>query len=74
MIDLDDVDLHSPDVENQMLEHFGDQFLADAMRIVQSRSFSALDNEVIYEAMCIVVATYIRKAKTGEINKNRILH
>ena len=74
MFDLDDIDLHSPEVENQMLEHFGDQFLGDALRIVQSKSFSPMDAELVHEAMCIIVAIYVRKVKIGEINKDKVLH
>ena len=74
MINLDDVDLFSPETENQILENFGDQFLVDALRIVQSGVFSPLDKEIAYEAMCIIVAMYIRKVKAGEINNDKVLH
>lgn len=74
MVDLDDIDIHSPEIENRMLEHFGDQFLGDAMRIVQSRMYTPLDGPLVHEAMCIIVAMYVRKVKIGEINKDKVYH
>ena len=74
MFDLDDVDLHSPEIENQMLENFGDQFLEDAMRIVQTRCMNPLDGPAVHEAMCIIVAMYVRKVKIGEINQDKVYH
>ena len=61
-------------VENEMLENFGDKFLEDALRIVQTRTYSALDEPLIHEAMCIVVAIYTRKIREGEINQDKVLH
>jgi len=74
MFNLEEIDLTSTEMENQMLEHFGDQFLEDAMRIVQNRCFTPLDAPVIHEAMCIIVAMYVRKVKNGEININKVYH
>ena len=74
MFDLEEIDLTSSEIENQMLEHFGDQFLEDAMRVVQTRSFTPMDAPLIHEAMCIIVAMYVRKVKNGEINLDRTFH
>lgn len=66
--------IETSEVENELLEHFGDQFLEDAIRIVQTRNFSELDAPVIHEVMCIIIAMYVRKVKNGEINKSKVWH
>jgi hypothetical protein len=68
-MDIDDLDM-----ENELLEGFGDKYIADALRIVTTRITTPLDNEMIYEAMCIIVAMYMNKVNTGSINKDRTLH
>lgn len=73
-MEIEDLELMSPELEDHMLEMFGDQFIADAMRIIQTRNFTVLDGPLVHEAICIVVAMYIRKVKTGEINKDKVLH
>jgi len=66
--------IETPEVENQMLEHFGDNYLGEAMRIIQTRTYTETDEPLIHEAMCIVVAMYTRKVKLGEINRDKVLH
>jgi len=73
-LELEDLEIVSPELENHMLETFGDRFIGDAMRIVQTKQFTVLDGPMVHEAMCLVVAMYIRKIKTGEINTDRVLH
>jgi hypothetical protein len=68
-MDIDDLDM-----ENELLEGFGDKYIADALRIVTTRITTPLDNEMMYEAMCIIVAMYMNKVNTGCINKDRTLH
>jgi len=60
------------EVENMLLEQFGNRFLEDAIRIIATRTVTPFDNELVYEAMCIIIATYTRKIKSGEID--RVLH
>lgn len=66
--------IDSPEVENQLLESFGERFLEDAIRIIGTRTYTALDEPLVHEAMCIIVAMYIRKVKLGEINQDKVLH
>ena len=70
----EDIDFNCPEMENQLLASFGENFLLDAMRVVQTNSFTPLDGPMIHEAMCVIVSMYIRKAKNGELNQNRTYH
>ena len=74
MFNLDELDLISTEMENQMIEYFGDEFLVDAVRIMHNRAFTPLDAPLIHEAMCIVVAMYVRKVRNGEINQEKVYH
>lgn len=62
------------DVENVLFQDWGDKYIADALRIVATKTMGPLDNEVVYEAMCIIVAMYMQKVKDGKINQNKVLH
>lgn len=64
----------SEQMENEMLKDFADKFLEDAIRLIQTRKYTNLDEPLIYEAMCIVIAIYTRKLHTGEINQYRVIH
>lgn len=68
-MDIDDLDM-----ENELLESFGDKYIGNALRIVTTKTITPLDNEMVYEAMCIIVAMYMNKVNTGSINKDRVLH
>jgi hypothetical protein len=68
------MDIDDTDMENELLENFGDKYIADALRIVTTRTMTPLDNEIVYEAMCIIVAMYMNKISTGCINKDRTFH
>jgi hypothetical protein len=60
------------EVENMLLGQFGDKFLEDAVRIISTRTVTPFDDELVYEAICIILAIYTRKIHSGEIN--RVLH
>ena len=69
-----EMDINDLEMENELLESFGDKYIVDALRIVTTKITTPLDNEMMYEAMCIIVAMYMNKVNTGCINKDRILH
>jgi len=69
-----EMDINDLEMENELLEGFGDKYIGDALRIVTTKMITPLDNEMLYEAMCIVVAMYMHKVSTGSINKDRVLH
>ena len=71
---MDAIGISPIEIENQMLEQFGDEFLENAMSIVQTGRFTSLDAPAIHQAMCIVVSMYIRKIKNGEINQDKVWH
>jgi hypothetical protein len=76
MFELTD-ELHNIDsleIENQLIETFGDVFIIDAIRILGGNIDIPGDAAVIHEALSIVVAMYVRKIKAGEINKNKVYH
>ena len=67
-------EFNSSEIENEMLERFGDRFLEETMRMIQTRTYVGEDEPLIHEALCIVLAIYTRKLKDGEINKGKVLH
>lgn len=73
-IDLDVLNISHKEMDNQLLEFFGYQYLEDALRIIHTGHFTPKDAEVIHDAMCIVMSIYIRKVKSGEINKDIWIH
>ena len=66
--------LTSKEMENELLENFGNLYLRDAMRIISTKVVSVADDAMIHDAMCILVAMYTHKLKSGEINKGIVLH
>lgn len=72
--DLEDLDLETEHIENELFENFADRFLTDAVRIVATKTIDPMDGELIHEAMCIVVAMYMHKVETGQINQNKVWH
>ena len=66
------VDLTGENPEDMLFEAFGDRYINDAMRVVTTKLSSVDDQEMIYEALCIIVAMYIEKVKTGKINQRTI--
>ena len=67
-------ELDSSQIENAMLERFGDKFIEETMRLIQTRAYTPRDELLIHEALCIVLAIYTRKVKDGEINKDKVFH
>jgi hypothetical protein len=74
ILDLENLHLDTEHVENELFENFADKYLADAVRIVATKNIGPMDGELIHEAMCIVVAMYMHKVETGQINKNKVMH
>lgn len=74
MFEIKDSTLTNKEVENLLIEKFGDMYLSEAMRIVSTRVVLPFDDNMIYEAMCIIVALYSQKVKDGEINKDKVMH
>jgi hypothetical protein len=74
MIDLNDKDLSILDHDSVIIEQFGEKHLADALRIISTRSATSADHELIYDAICIATAVYMKKLKDGEVHINRVYH
>lgn len=74
MIDLQDQDFSVTEQENEMLEDFAEKYLSDALRIISTRCATNADHELIYDAICITTALYMRKLKDGEVHTNRKIH
>lgn len=70
MLDLDTEHLSD---ENALFKAFGDRYIEDALRVVGTKFSTPADQEMIYEALCIMVAIYMKKVKDGDIDE-RILH
>lgn len=73
-IDYNDKDLQILDTEDILLERFAEKYLADALRIISTRTAKARDSELMYDAVCITTAIYMKKVKDGEIHADRVLH
>lgn len=67
-------DVVSRDAENVLLQSFGDKYIIDAFRVVSTRNLTPMDNEMAYEALCIMVAMYMQKVQDGTINQDKVLH
>jgi len=67
-------DLDDTGAENQLFEDFGDKHIHSALRIVQTKLITPQDSEMIYDAMCILVAMYMSKVRNGELYENRTKH
>ena len=74
MFEIEDSTLTNREVENLLIEKFGDRYLSEAMRIVSTKVILPFDSDMVYEAMCIIVAMYTQKVKDGEINKDKVMH
>lgn len=74
MVNLTDQDLATLDHENVLLEDFAEKYLADAMRIIATRSAREEDYDLIYDAICIATVIYMKKLKKGEVHKDRMIH
>lgn len=68
------VNIKNHKIENELLEHFGDVYLDDAVRIVNTNKILPSDNKMIHGTMCIIVAMYVNKVRAGEINRNKVYH
>ena len=59
--------------EDALFKLFGDRFIDDALRVVTSKHSFPEDQEMIYEALCIIVSMYLKKVQDGKIDK-RVVH
>ena len=66
--------LTSKHMENQLLEQFGNSHLENALRIISTKIVTEEDDEMVHDAMCILVAMYTHKLRTGEITQGVTLH
>ena len=66
--------LDDKEMENQLLQVFADSYLDEAIRIVRTKRSSHLDQEMVYEGMCILVSLYMNKVRKGEMNKDKVIH
>jgi hypothetical protein len=68
MIDLNDKDLSILDHDSVIIEQFGEK------HFISTRSATSADHELIYDAICIATAVYMKKLKDGEVHINRVYH
>ena len=73
-MDINSEFLNQREFENDLIEKFGDRFLTDAVRVLSSRRITPPDIELIHEALSILIAMYLSKVKSGEIEQDRVLH
>jgi hypothetical protein len=75
-MDIEDsgINLEDTDVENALFQDFGDKYIADALRVLTTKHVTILDRDMVYEAICIVVALYMKKVQDGVINQDKVMH
>jgi hypothetical protein len=61
------------DLENDLLRDFGEEHLHTAAMIIATGMIAPHETIVVQKAMCIVLAVYGEKIKSGEIS-DRVLH
>lgn len=71
---IEELEFSVDEFENVLFESFGDKFINDAYRLVSTNTIVPGDEEMIYEAMCIIVSMYMQKLKEGSINKDKVFH
>lgn len=67
------VNLTNENPEDELFRAFGDRYIEDAMRVVTTRLSVPTDQDMIYEALCIIVAMYMQKVQDGKIAQ-RVIH
>jgi len=73
-MDLEDEELQVLDYADSLLENFAEEYLMDALRILNTKLVRDEDYKLMYNAVCIVTTMYMEKIKNGEIHQNRVLH
>jgi len=73
-IDLNNLDLTSKEVTNILIEKFGDEHLEKAVRVMTTQLILPMDARMVTEALSIVLSIYAEKIKSGEINKDKVIH
>ena len=62
-----DKDMYTPltaeEMTTELIEKFGNTHLRDAMRIISTRTVTEFDDQMVHEAMCILVAMYNKEVK-----------
>lgn len=66
------MDVH--EFETKMLQEFGDKYLGDVVRILNTHTVEPTDRELIDEGLSILVGMYTTRLRSGEISKYRIVH
>ncbi len=62
------------EIENTMFQNFGDKHISEAIRLVNTKIILPTDNDMIHEALCIIIAMYMQKIKDGVLNADKVLH
>ena len=73
-IDLETLNLSDSEVTNILIEKFGDEYLNEAIRIITTQLILPKDAAMITEAISILLSIYMEKVKSGEINKDKVIH
>ena len=67
------VNLTDENPEDELFRAFGDRYITDAVRVVATKFSTPDDQEMIYEALCIIVSMYMQKVQDGKIAQ-RVVH
>lgn len=60
-------------IETDLVENFSDHYIHDAHRVAVSKIIKPEDYQMMYDAVCVLVAMYMKKINEGLI-EDRILH
>jgi len=74
MIESEIMEINTKALENELFEKFGDKYLEDIIRVVNTREFGAKDIPMVVESLAIVLTLYMNKVRDGELNRNKVKH
>jgi hypothetical protein len=61
-------------MDDNALESFGDVYVHDLIRIIQNQDPITEDDEIMHNAVGMLISLYFYKINTGKIKTDRILH
>jgi hypothetical protein len=69
------MDIENLGSENELLQTYADMHLQDTMRIILSKQSTPEDANLIYDALCLITAIYMKRIQSGEIHvTDRVYH
>ncbi len=70
----EEFDFSPKELENHLIENWGDNHVEEAIRIASTQIILPQDNELIYQAVCIALTVYSNRLRDGKLNPDRRLH